>query len=119
MRLWSVAEGRSLRVLKGHSGGVWSVAFSPDRGILASSSEDGTVRFWNTKTGACLAVFLQLPPNGWVSFRPDGCYKLGGDIGGAFWHSVGLCRFEPGELDPYLPTSLRIPDTEPLLPSSR
>jgi hypothetical protein len=77
------------------------------------------VRFWDAATGACLAVFLKLP-NGWVSFRPeDGRYKVGGDIGGAFWHSVGLCRFEPGELDPYLPTPLRIPDTEPLLPSSK
>jgi hypothetical protein len=39
-----------------------------------------------------------------------------GDIAGSFWHVIGLCRFEPGELDPYLPTSLRIPDDEPLVP---
>jgi hypothetical protein len=26
-----------------------------------------------------------------------------GDGTGQFWHIVGSCRFEPGELDPYLP----------------
>ncbi|WP_437487189.1 hypothetical protein WME75_06210 [Sorangium sp. So ce1014] len=28
---------------------------------------------------------------------------------------IGLCRFEPGELDPYLPSPLRLPDGEPLI----
>lgn len=48
-----------------------------------------------------------------MAFTPDGRYKLGGDIAGSFWHVIGLCRFEPGELDPYLP-HLRVPDAEPL-----
>jgi hypothetical protein len=33
---------------------------------------------------------------------PAGPYKLSGDPGGRFWYVSGLCRFEPGELDPYL-----------------
>lgn len=33
---------------------------------------------------------------------PDGRYKIHGDINGRFWHVIGLCRFEPGELDDYL-----------------
>ncbi|WP_437648654.1 hypothetical protein [Sorangium sp. So ce362] len=28
---------------------------------------------------------------------------------------IGLCRFEPGELDPYLPSPLRLSDGEPLI----
>ena len=54
-------------------------------------------------------------PEGWVAFTPDGRYRLGGETAGAFWHSIGLCRFEPGELDPYLPKPLRVPDGEPLV----
>jgi hypothetical protein len=84
---------------------------------FSSGSDDGTPRCWDVATGACLAIFLGAS-DGWVAFRPDGRYKLGGNLGGAFWHTIGLCRFEPGELDPYLPP-LRIPDDEPLLPARR
>jgi hypothetical protein len=34
--------------------------------------------------------------------------KLGGDVAGLLLAVIGLCRFEPGELDPYLP-GLRVP----------
>lgn len=37
------------------------------------------------------------------------------DIAGSFWHVIGLCRFEPGELDPYLPRPLRLPDDQPFV----
>ena len=38
-------------MLEGHTGGVLSVSYSPDRNILASASEDSTIRLWNPKTG--------------------------------------------------------------------
>lgn len=52
---------------------------------------------------------------GWVAFTPEGRYKFGGEIAGGFWHSINLCRFEPGALDPYLPEPLRMPDDEPFI----
>lgn len=118
VRLWDVAIGIGFRVFEGHTHGVRSVAFSPDGKILASASEDSTIRLWDVATAHCLVVLLPTP-EGWVAFTPDGRYKLGGDIAGSFWHVIGLCRFEPGELDPYLPHSLRVPDDAPLftLPS--
>jgi uncharacterized protein YjbI with pentapeptide repeats len=112
VRLWNVATATSLRAFSGHRAPVRSVAFSPDSTLLASASDDGTLRLWSVATGSCLAILLP-SPEGWVAFTPDGRYKLGGDIAGSFWHVIGLCRFEPGELDPYLP-HLRVPDAEPL-----
>lgn len=101
------------QLLRGHEARVSGVAFSPDGLLLASASHDGTARLWHVATGACLAVLLPRP-EGWAAFTLDGRFKLGGDIQGAFWHLVGPCRFEPGELDPYLPEPLRVPDDQPL-----
>jgi WD40 repeat protein len=38
-------------VLEGHAGGLESVAFSPDGKLLATSSQDSTVRLWEVETG--------------------------------------------------------------------
>ncbi|WP_437840771.1 pentapeptide repeat-containing protein [Sorangium sp. So ce1153] len=113
IRLWDASTGDFVRVLIGHSDSVTRVAFSPDSATLFSCSRDDTMRLWDTRTGTCRAVLLKLP-EGWVAFRPDGRYKLGGNVGGGFWHATNLCRFEPGELDELMP-GLRIPDDEPLL----
>jgi hypothetical protein len=89
-----------------------------DHVVLAATTSRARLRLWSVATGAHLATLIPRP-EGWAALLPDGRYKLGGDIAGAFWHVIGLVRFEPGELDPYLPEPLRIPDDEPLLAPSR
>jgi WD40 repeat protein/uncharacterized protein YjbI with pentapeptide repeats/3',5'-cyclic AMP phosphodiesterase CpdA len=113
VRLWELASGREVMRLQGHESGVWSVAFSPDGRYLATGSWDGA-RIWSVDTGECLAIFAHLP-RGWVAMTPDGRYKAGGDVTGGFWHAIGLCRFEPGELDEHIP-GLRLPDDAILVP---
>ena len=42
--------------LQGHSSGVTGVAFSPDGAMIASSSEDNSVRVWELASGECRAT---------------------------------------------------------------
>src|ERR1041385_3975555 len=54
IRLWDVASGQSLGTLNGHTGIVWSLAFSPDGQMLASVSSDKTAKVWDWRTGTLL-----------------------------------------------------------------
>ena len=74
VRLWDVDTGQC-RKLKGHTDIVFSVAFSPNRQLLASGSgnEERAVRLWNVENGECLnrlrghASMISS-----VAFSPDG-----------------------------------------------
>jgi WD40 repeat protein len=50
------SRDRQRAVLHGHTGSVFSAAFSPDGAQVVTASQDNTARLWGAKTGASLAV---------------------------------------------------------------
>ncbi len=51
IRIWDVNTGKEMKRLRGHSGGVNMVAFSPDNRTLVSNGWDDSLRVWDIKTG--------------------------------------------------------------------
>jgi WD40 repeat protein len=84
IHLWQVEDGttietRSIGSLKGHTGWIRSVEFSPDCLTLASGSSDHTIKIWDIKTGQCLKT-LQGYTNRIrvVAFSPQGHILVSG-----------------------------------------
>jgi WD40 repeat protein len=67
--LYDAQTGEPIRVLRGHTGGVYDVAFSPDGRLLASGAGDGTM-LWDVETGARVHTLEGSAYK--VAFSPDG-----------------------------------------------
>jgi WD40 repeat protein len=88
VQVWDLAAGSKLRTLAGHSGNIFSVAFSPEgrRALSCSGTDyfddrlrqelggaDNTVRLWDVQTGQELARLEGHQRNvNCVAFLPDG-----------------------------------------------
>ncbi|NER39101.1 MAG: hypothetical protein F6J93_34975 [Oscillatoria sp. SIO1A7] len=73
IKLWNFKTGELLRIFRGHSRSVRSVAVSENGKLLASGGQDETVRVWNLSTGALIGVLSShLAPVNSVAISPDG-----------------------------------------------
>ena len=90
-----VPGGWPLATLQGHSGVVWGVALSGDGRLLASGSQDGTVKLWEAPRGRLRAT-LQGHSGGveGVALSADGGLLASGGFDGTvrLWEaSSGAC----------------------------
>src|SRR6185369_11001512 len=84
-----------LRTLEGHKDRVYSVAFDPQGGTLASGSADKTVKLWETRSGKLLHTLeAQREAVCSVAFDPQG----GTLASGSDDHTVKLWKAQSGKL---------------------
>jgi WD40 repeat protein len=73
-KLWDAGSGRLIHSFDGPSGGGSAVAFSRGGQRVFSASYDGTVRAWDTETGALLATLLTAANDGWLAVTTEGFF---------------------------------------------
>lgn len=84
---WGVDSGKEVRVLRGHSGVVFSLTLSRDGRTLASGSYDHTVKFWDVKTGNEIRTFADKKMDGVIeqvraiSLSSDGKLLAASEVG--------------------------------------
>jgi eukaryotic-like serine/threonine-protein kinase len=72
-RLFRPGSLHPARATLDHQGPVWSVAFSPDDGLLAAAIDDGNVRLWEPATGWVRGTLPAHKAPVWaVAFCPTG-----------------------------------------------
>jgi WD40 repeat protein len=49
VKLWDATTGQEVLSLRGHSGGVVSLAFSQDGNLLTAGTSDGTIHVWDAR----------------------------------------------------------------------
>mgnify|MGYP001029167783 CR=1 FL=1 len=77
-------SGRPVATLTGHTHLVKDIAFSPDGKRLATASDDGTIRIWDTATRKTITALRDLPLLLFaVTFGTDGKLLATAGIDGA------------------------------------
>ena len=103
--LWNISAREYVGILKGHTERITTVAFLPDGSRLAAMLRDGTVKFWNTRTGQHVSTLrktgvwsMALSPDGetLASGSFDGTVKLSDVRSG---RRVAILRGHGGSVD--------------------
>lgn len=94
VRMWEVNTGTVVAGLRGHTGGVNSVTFSPDGLRVMTGAADDTVRVWDAKTGVEVARLQAQASVLTVTFSPDGSRIIAGIWGNSIhiWDSTPINR---------------------------
>ncbi|MBW4433380.1 MAG: WD40 repeat domain-containing protein [Pelatocladus maniniholoensis HA4357-MV3] len=94
IKLWNLETGRIVCTLKGNTGILKSIAFSPDCKTLASCGLSQTIELWDLETGKIIQQFTgkSYGVNS-ITFSPDGQILASGDRG----RSVQLWNLTTGK----------------------
>ena len=81
------ANGLLRTVVRGHTGGIYSVAFSPDSRRIITIGADHEARIWDSGTGTGLAVVEldRIKASNFAAFSSDGTRLAVANLGDQVW----------------------------------
>ena len=83
--------------LHGHNGPIYGLSFSPDRSLLLSCSEDGTIRLWSLQTWTCLVNYKV---NTFILYKITGLWSYGTFADQICWLLIDKFTFLQAHLFP-------------------
>ena len=78
IKIWEVMFDRPIRLLQGHHAAVRSIAFTPASDLLASTSDDATLKLWNAASGDCLRTLTNELPMKVLAFSAGSQWLVAG-----------------------------------------
>jgi 2OG-Fe(II) oxygenase superfamily/WD domain, G-beta repeat len=91
VKLWN-DTGTLQGELTGHQGWIWAILNIPNSGYLATASEDGCIKIWDTVSGNCIHTLQGNAPLRTLCTSADGCTLIAGDMRGR----IVIWRFTNG-----------------------
>jgi WD40 repeat protein len=104
VRLFNLQNGQAGATLTGHEGPVKAAAFSPDGKLVATGSDDSSVRTWNVADGAMIAKLPMPKPVTALSFNKDGTQLIAGHADNV----IRLWATPTAAVDPAAPAPMRL-----------
>jgi eukaryotic-like serine/threonine-protein kinase len=74
VQVWEATTGKTIITYRGHTNGVYAVAWSPDRSRIASAGYDGTLQIWEATSGNTVATYGGSAFLFGLSWSPDSKY---------------------------------------------
>ena len=89
LQVWDVYSHAIVATLRGHQGMVFSAAIRRHGTIVASASEDATVKLWRLPEATCLTTFTGDSEMYALAMTPDATLVAAGERGGCL-HLLGV-----------------------------
>ena len=81
VQVWDLASGKLRFLLSGHEANVNALLFTSDGRWIVSGSNDGTIRYWDRRTGSLGATFAAAPDGRWVMVTDKGFFAASANAG--------------------------------------
>jgi WD40 repeat protein len=82
VQVWDLATGKQRFLLSGHEANVTALLFTNEGRWIVSGSDDGTIRYWDRRTGKLGATFAVAPDGNWVMVTDKGFFAASASAGG-------------------------------------